>query len=253
MVSQTVYSVVIFSHRFLDSDCINFKTFAFLAVYWPFWTSLYNTDIKVQFCFILILHNVIQCLQFIKLLKKRGICLKGQCLSTLSSSGTDITGVKLEDAGRCLAETVRQYMYDLEVDDGLGALGYDSSDIPGLVKGTLPQVCQSCSFCCNNFTLSKKEISCIHYHRVVNTHKRKFVTWWWLQFVFRMIGPYTREKIRNLDDHCNDDCNSSLACKFLRRTSSYLNTCVHKHKGHVSSASQKMFWMFSRTPAKFAL
>ena len=47
MVSQTVYSVVIFSHRFLDSDCINFKTFAFLAVYWPFWTS-YNTDIKVQ-------------------------------------------------------------------------------------------------------------------------------------------------------------------------------------------------------------
>ena len=36
-VSQTVYSVVIFSHRFLDSDCVNFKTFAFLAVYWPFW------------------------------------------------------------------------------------------------------------------------------------------------------------------------------------------------------------------------
>lgn len=53
--------------------------------------------------------------------------------------GTDITGVKREDAGRCLAETVRQYMYDLEVDDGLGALGYDTSDIPDLVKGTLPQ------------------------------------------------------------------------------------------------------------------
>ena len=44
MRCQHVYSVVIFSHRFLDSDCINFKTFAFLAVYWPFWTSLYNTD-----------------------------------------------------------------------------------------------------------------------------------------------------------------------------------------------------------------
>ena len=40
MHCQHVYSVVIFSHRFLDSDCINFKTFAFLAVYWPFWTSL---------------------------------------------------------------------------------------------------------------------------------------------------------------------------------------------------------------------
>ena len=48
MRCQLVYSVVIFSHRFLDSDCIIFKTFAFLAVYWPFWTSLYSTDIKVQ-------------------------------------------------------------------------------------------------------------------------------------------------------------------------------------------------------------
>ena len=47
-MSQTIYSVVIFSHRFLNSDCINFKTFAFLAVYWPFWTSLYSTDIRVK-------------------------------------------------------------------------------------------------------------------------------------------------------------------------------------------------------------
>ena len=58
MVSQTVYSVVIFSHSFLESDCINFKTFAFLAVYWPFWTSLYNTDIKVQQFLKSILHSV---------------------------------------------------------------------------------------------------------------------------------------------------------------------------------------------------
>ena len=59
MVSQTVlwwYSVIY-------SDCINFKTFAFLAVYWPFWTSLNNTDIKVKKKKIkLILHNVKQCL-----------------------------------------------------------------------------------------------------------------------------------------------------------------------------------------------
>ena len=60
--TETVYSVVIFSHRFLDSDCINVKTFAFLAVYWPFWTSLYNTDIKVQQFLKSILHNVKQCL-----------------------------------------------------------------------------------------------------------------------------------------------------------------------------------------------
>ncbi len=30
-------------------------------------------------------------------------------------------------------------MRDLEVPNGLGALGYDSSDIPALVEGTLPQ------------------------------------------------------------------------------------------------------------------
>ena len=42
-----IYSVVIFSHRYLDSDCINFKTFVFLAVYWSIWISSYITDIKV--------------------------------------------------------------------------------------------------------------------------------------------------------------------------------------------------------------
>ena len=50
-----VYSVVIFSHRYLDSDHnhhihvhVNVKTFVFLVVYWSIWTSSYNTDIKVQ-------------------------------------------------------------------------------------------------------------------------------------------------------------------------------------------------------------
>ena len=41
----TVYSVVIFSHGYLDSDHINFKTFVFLDVYWSISASLYNTDI----------------------------------------------------------------------------------------------------------------------------------------------------------------------------------------------------------------
>ena len=48
MVSLTVYSVVIFSHRYLDNDLINIKTFVLLAVYWSIWTSSYNADIKVQ-------------------------------------------------------------------------------------------------------------------------------------------------------------------------------------------------------------
>ena len=39
--------MVIFNHRYLDSDCLNLKTFAFLAVYWSIWT-LYNTDTKVK-------------------------------------------------------------------------------------------------------------------------------------------------------------------------------------------------------------
>ena len=42
---------MIFSHRYLDSNCINFKSCKILAVYWSIWTSLlclYNTDIKVQ-------------------------------------------------------------------------------------------------------------------------------------------------------------------------------------------------------------
>ena len=51
MVSQTVYSVVIFSHRVLDSDCINFKTFAFLAVYDPSEQHYTTKTSKVQFFF----------------------------------------------------------------------------------------------------------------------------------------------------------------------------------------------------------
>ena len=59
--SLAVYSVVIFSHRYLDSDCINFKTFVFLATCWSIWTSSYNTDIKVQPFFKWSLNNVKQC------------------------------------------------------------------------------------------------------------------------------------------------------------------------------------------------
>ena len=55
-------------------------------------------------------------------------------------AGADIRNKKQADAGLVLADTVRQIMYDLEVDDGLNAVGYTSEDIPGLVKGTLPQV-----------------------------------------------------------------------------------------------------------------
>lgn len=48
----------------------------------------------------------------------------------------------MKDAGLILADTLRKILFDLNVDDGLAALGYSKADIPALVKGTLPQVGQ---------------------------------------------------------------------------------------------------------------
>jgi hydroxyacid-oxoacid transhydrogenase len=53
--------------------------------------------------------------------------------------GADTTNVKKEDAGLLLADTLRQFMLSLGVDNGLKAIGYSNDDIPALVKGTLPQ------------------------------------------------------------------------------------------------------------------
>lgn len=58
-------------------------------------------------------------------------------------SGADIRQVKREDAGAVLADTLRQFLFDMQVEDGLGALGYTKDDIPALVKGTIPQVSSS--------------------------------------------------------------------------------------------------------------
>ena len=53
--------------------------------------------------------------------------------------GADISGVKAEDAGKVLADAITGFMRRLKVPNGLRALGYDSSHIPALVEGTLPQ------------------------------------------------------------------------------------------------------------------
>ena len=53
--------------------------------------------------------------------------------------GAKVTGAKLEDAGRILADRVVEFMHDLEVPNGLRELGYETGDIPALVEGTLPQ------------------------------------------------------------------------------------------------------------------
>ena len=49
--------------------------------------------------------------------------------------------MKLEDAGHVLSDTLKLYMMEMGVDDGLQALGYSTEDIPALVRGTVPQVC----------------------------------------------------------------------------------------------------------------
>ncbi|XP_053874097.1 hydroxyacid-oxoacid transhydrogenase, mitochondrial isoform X1 [Malaclemys terrapin pileata] len=53
--------------------------------------------------------------------------------------GADIRTAKIKDAGLILADTLRKFLFDLNVDDGLAAIGYSKADIPALVKGTLPQ------------------------------------------------------------------------------------------------------------------
>jgi len=55
-------------------------------------------------------------------------------------SGTDVRQVKRQDAGAVLADSLRQFLFDLQVEDGLAAVGYSRDDIPALVKGTIPQV-----------------------------------------------------------------------------------------------------------------
>ena len=61
-ISLTVYSMVMFCHRYLGSDCKNFKTFVFLAVYYlsDSDVSSYSTAIKVQPFLKSSLHNVKQ-------------------------------------------------------------------------------------------------------------------------------------------------------------------------------------------------
>jgi hydroxyacid-oxoacid transhydrogenase len=53
--------------------------------------------------------------------------------------GAKVSGVRLEDAGKILADQIIEFMQDLRIPNGLRVLGYQSSDIPALVEGTLPQ------------------------------------------------------------------------------------------------------------------
>ena len=61
-------------------------------------------------------------------------------VSTLCLLGADTHTARIQDAGLVLADALRKFLFDLDVDDGLAAVGYSKADIPALVKGTLPQV-----------------------------------------------------------------------------------------------------------------
>ena len=60
-------------------------------------------------------------------------------LATHGESNTKFLNHPHKDAGKILADILREFLYSVNVDDGLKALGYTNSDIPALVKATIPQ------------------------------------------------------------------------------------------------------------------
>ena len=55
------------------------------------------------------------------------------------SLGAEVSGISSDEAGDCLAQQVIRFMRELNIPNGLSAVGYSDKDIPGLVQGTLPQ------------------------------------------------------------------------------------------------------------------
>jgi hydroxyacid-oxoacid transhydrogenase len=60
-------------------------------------------------------------------------------LQAAAALGVDVARAGREDAGSILADRIIWFMRELNVPNGLRALGYSASDIPALVAGTLPQ------------------------------------------------------------------------------------------------------------------
>jgi hydroxyacid-oxoacid transhydrogenase len=60
-------------------------------------------------------------------------------LQAAEALGADVSRASAADAGTILADRITWFMRELGVPNGLGAIGYTTSDINALVEGTLPQ------------------------------------------------------------------------------------------------------------------
>ncbi|KAK6619411.1 hypothetical protein RUM43_012168 [Polyplax serrata] len=60
-------------------------------------------------------------------------------LQTASFLGRDVSKAKREDAGAILADTLREFMRIMKIENGIGELGFTKDDVENLVNGTLPQ------------------------------------------------------------------------------------------------------------------
>lgn len=60
-------------------------------------------------------------------------------IDAAAAFGADPAHIKQSTAGEVLAEKLTRFLEDLGVPNGLKAIGYDTSYIPKLVEGALPQ------------------------------------------------------------------------------------------------------------------
>jgi alcohol dehydrogenase class IV len=60
-------------------------------------------------------------------------------LKAAAALGCDVSGVPLKEAGDCLAQGLIDLMRDIAFPSGIGELGFDAGDIPGLVEGAWKQ------------------------------------------------------------------------------------------------------------------